>query len=74
MLRKDLTFKNAADLFQIPYWNPTSRTIFTKNIQNFIAKKGPKIIEITSTISKNNLLHENVFKKIMETTYVSNAQ
>ena len=68
----NLTFENAANLFQIPYWNPTSRKIFTKNIQNFIAKKGPKIIEITSTISKNNLLHNNVFKKIMEKTYVSN--
>ena len=70
----DLTFKDAADLFQIPYWAPTSRKIFIKNIQNFISKKGPKIIEITSTTSKNHLLHENVFKKIMETTYVSNLQ
>ena len=70
----DLTFKDAADLFQLPYRNPTSRKIFIKNIQNFIAKKGPKIIEITSTTSKNKLLHENVFKKIMKTTYVSNLQ
>jgi 2-succinyl-5-enolpyruvyl-6-hydroxy-3-cyclohexene-1-carboxylate synthase len=61
-----LTFKSAADLFKLKYYNPLSSTEFIKNYQSAIEDKKSTIVEITLIRDENFYLHKNFYNKVVE--------
>jgi len=62
----DLTFKSAADLFKLKYYNPKSTTELISNYQSANNEQKSAIFEITTDQEENFNLHKNFYNKVIE--------
>jgi 2-succinyl-5-enolpyruvyl-6-hydroxy-3-cyclohexene-1-carboxylate synthase len=61
-----LRFKNAAELFGLPYESPESLSSFKEAYQRSIDSGISSIVEVHTERDKNRVEHETIWKKVSE--------
>jgi len=64
--KHELSFKSAAELFNLKYFNPQSSTEFINSYQSAIKENKSAIIEISINRDENFNLHKNFYDKVVE--------
>lgn len=60
-----LTFENAAKMFDLNYFNPKTNPEFINNYQEVVKNNQSAIIEITTDREENHKLHQNFYSKVI---------